>query len=171
MKPLITEPLTLHLIGCVYYGDPFHSYEAGSIKNEIGRLWERFEKIYSKHTEEFRKVTVDEKVAWEAHIQTEEYNETKEYTIFAGMEVSKPISNPIDLFYKKLPLTRYAIFRIKGENFVKILNYIYSEWFQTSKYQESYSYMLWRYDEMYKDLDDPQSELQAYIPVEEKKVD
>jgi AraC family transcriptional regulator len=72
MKPHITEPISLKLLGCVYYGDPCHSHEAGSIKNEIGHLWERFGKNYSKHVNELQNVTVDKNVAWEAHIQTEE---------------------------------------------------------------------------------------------------
>jgi len=171
MKPRITEPISLKLVGCIYYGNPFHSHEAGSIKNEIGRLWERFGKIYSKHVDELKNVIVEENVAWEAHIQTEEYAATKEYTVFAGIQVGESPTSPIDFFYKELPETKYAVFKLKGQEFSEGVGYIYSEWLPASKYRESHGYMLWRYDEKTKDLDDPDCILEAYIPIEEKKVD
>lgn len=171
MKPQITEPISLKLLGCVFYGNPFHSHEGGSIKNEIGRLWERFGKKFAAHAEELEKIIVEKGVGWEVHIQTEEYSDTKEYTIFAGVEVSKPSEVPIDFFYKQLPITKYAVFQLKGNDFVNGLDYVYNNWLPASKYKESYGYMLWRYDEKTKDLNDPDCVLEAYIPVEEKKVD
>jgi AraC family transcriptional regulator len=171
MKPRITKPISLKLLGAVYYGDPFHSHKEGSVKNEIGRLWERFYKTYSTHINEIKKISAEENVAWEAHIQTEEYETTKEYTIFAGIEVTNPPSTPITFFYKELPKTKYAVFKLKGNDFVTGLDYIYNKWFPASKYRESHGYMLWRYDEKTKDLDDPECILEVYIPVEEKNVD
>ncbi len=168
MKPRIIEPFSLKLLGSVYYGDPFHSHNEGSIKNEIGRLWERFEKICSTHINEIKKISVDKNVAWEAHIQTETYAINKEYTIFAGIEVDEPPKTPIAFFYKELPKTKYAIFKLKGNDFITGLNFIYNTWLLISKYKESYGYMLWRYEEKTKDLTDPNSFLEAYIPVEEK---
>ena len=171
MKPRITEPFTLKLLGSVYYGDPFHSHKGGSIKNEIGRLWERFEKTYSKQITTLQNVIVDKNVAWEAHIQTEEYATTKEYTVFAGIEVTKPLVAPIDFFYKELSATKYAVFKLMGNDFVNGLAYIYNTWLPRSEYTESHGYMLWWYDEKTKNLDDPDCILEAYIPVEEKTVD
>ncbi len=171
MKPQITEPISLKLLGCVFYGNPFHNHKEGSIKNEIGRLWERFGKICSAHADELKNIIVEQGVAWEAHIQTEQYTKANEYTIFAGVEVSKPSEVPVDFFYKQLPTTKYAIFKLKGNDFVNGLGNIYNQWLPASKYQESYGYMLWRYNETTKDLNDPDCVLEAYIPVEEKKVD
>ena len=172
MKPHITEPISLKLLGCVYYGDPCHSHEAGSIKNEVGRLWERFGKTCSKHISELGGIVVEENVAWEAHIQTEEDVTSKEYTVFAGIQVREPPTVPIDFFYKEFPATKYAVFKVKGTDFVNGLAYIYSEWLPASGYKESYGYMLWRYDEKTKSLDDPDCVLEAYIPItEEKQVD
>ena len=171
MKPRVTKPISLKLLGCVYYGNPFHSHKEGNIKNEIGRLWERFEKTCSTHIDNVKKLLVEKNVAWEAHIQTQEYGNTKEYTIFAGIEVSRPASTPINFFYKELPKTKYAVFKIKGNSFTTSLDYIYNTWLPTSKYKESHGYMLWRYDEKTKDLDDPECILEAYIPIEEKNVD
>jgi AraC family transcriptional regulator len=170
MKPQITEPFTLKLLGCVYYGDPFRNYKEGSIKNEIGRLWERFGKTYSKHVNELQNVIVDKNVAWEAHIQTEEYATSKEYTIFAGIQVTESSTSTIDFFYKELPKTKYAVFKLKGNEFSTGLAYIYNTWLPASDYKESHGYMLWRYDQETKDLDDPDCVLEAYIPVEEKTV-
>ena len=171
MKPHITEPISLKLLGCVYYGDPCHSYEAGSIKNEVGRLWERFGRIFSAHFKVLESIIVEKGVAWEAHIQTEDYTNTQEYTVFAGIEVTDPPVEPLDFFYKKLPTTKYAVFKLKGNDFVNVVKHIYSEWLPASKYKESHGYMLWRYNEKTKDLSDPECILEAYIPVEEKNVD
>ena len=156
MKPHITEPISLKLLGCVYYGDPCHSHEAGSIKNEIGRLWERFGRIYSAHFKDLENIIVEKGVAWEAHIQTEEYTNTQEYTIFAVVEVTGSSAKPLDFFCKTLPTTKYAVFKLKGNDVVNGLNNIYSEWLPASKYKESHGYMLWRYDEKTKDLNDPE---------------
>lgn len=171
MKPRVTKQISLKLLGCIYYGDPFHSHKGGSVQNEIGRLWERFYKTYSKHIDELKKLSVEENVAWEAHIQTQEYEKTREYTIFAGIEVNEPTTTSIDFFYKELPKTKYAVFKLKGNTFPTGLAYIYNTWLPASKYKESHGYMLWRYDEKTKSLDDPDCILEAYIPVEEKKVD
>jgi AraC family transcriptional regulator len=171
MRPRVTKPLSLKLLGCVYYGNPCHSHEEGSIKNEIGRLWERFCKIYSTHRAELANIIIEKNVSWEAHIQTEAYADTKEYTVFAGIQVSRPVATPIAFFYKELPRTKYAIFKIKGQEFSASINDIYKSWLPTSKYKESHGYMLWRYDEKTKNLDEPDCILQAYIPIEEKQID
>jgi len=114
---------------------------------------------------------VEKNVAWEAHIQTEEYVTSKEYTIFAGIQVIEPPATPLNFFYTELPKTKYAVFKLKGNDFVTGLEYIYNTWLPASEYKESHGYMLWRYDEKTKDLDDPDCVLEAYIPVEEKKSD
>ena len=171
MKPHISEPISMKLLGCVFYGDPFHSHKEGSVKNEIGLLWERFGKTFSTYVDDLKNIIVEPNVAWEAHIQTGEYSSTKQYTIFAGIQVTGPFAKPIDFFYKELPTTKYAVFKLKGNDFITGLGYIYNQWFETSQYKESHGYMLWRYDEKTKDLNDPNCILEAYIPVEEKKVD
>lgn len=171
MKPRVTKPISLKLFGCAYHGAPFHSHREGSTKNEIGRLWERFYKIYSAHLDELKNIVAEENVAWEAHIQTAEYANTKEYTIFAGIQVREPAATPIEFFYKELPQTKYAVFRIKGKEFITSLDYIYNTWLPNSKYTESQSYMLWRYDEKTKALGDPDCVLMAYIPIEERRID
>ena len=171
MKPRVTEPISLKLLGCVFYGDPFHSYKEGSIQNEIGLLWERFEKTVSNHIDEIQRIAVEKNVAWEAHIQTQEYENTKKYSIFAGIEVNDPATTPINFFYKELPRTRYAVFEIKGNTFTTGLEYIYNTWLPASEYKEAHGYMLWRYDEKTKNLEDPDCVLEAYIPIEEKNSD
>jgi AraC family transcriptional regulator len=165
MKPRVTEPISLKLLGCVYYGDPFHSHKGGSIKNEIGRLWERFGRTCSAHIDELKSIIVEKNVMWEAHIQTEEYVTSKEYTVFAGIQVSAPPTSPIEFFYKELPKTRYAVFKLKGNEFSTGLDYIYNEWLPASEYRESHGYMLWRYDEKTKSFDDPDCILEVYIPI------
>lgn len=43
-------------------------------------------------------------------------------------------------------------------------------WLPDSEYKEAHGYMLWRYDEKTKDLDDPDCILEAYIPTEKKRL-
>lgn len=167
--PVITEKTTLTLAGCVFYGDPIGSHGEGSTENEIGRLWERFMCLSRAYQEQLSCISVEEGVAWEAHIQSEESDEPNEYTVFAGVEVKEPPPLPLAFFYKVLPDTKYAVFTLKAGEFSIGLNQIYGEWLPSSGYRESHTYMLWRYDvETFRGLDDPESVIQAYIPVEEK---
>ena len=167
-RPMITEKIALTLAGCVFYGDPIGSHGAGSTENEIGRLCERFMRLSKEHREQLNSVTVEEGVAWEAHIQSEKSDEPNEYTVFVGIEVNEPPPIPLGFFYKALPGTRYTVFTLKAEEFTIGLDWIYSEWLPSSKYHESHTYMLWRYDmETFRGFEDSDSVIQAYIPVEE----
>ena len=87
------------------------------------------------------------------------------------MQVTEPSTFPIDFFYKELPKTKYAVFKLKGTEFSTGLAHIYNTWLPSSEYKESHGYMLWRYDEKTKNFDDPDCNIEAYIPVEEKPVE
>ena len=73
---------------------------------------------------------------------------------------------PSEMFSKKLPKTKYAVFTAKGKDFLKVNDYIYDEWLPKSKYKESFTFQIQLYDsKRYKGLDNDDSEIDFYIPI------
>jgi AraC family transcriptional regulator len=172
LKPLKIEILnekSLKLLGCVYYGDPFHSEEKWSKDNEIGLLWSRFYNLYEKHRENFEKSAVNE-IAYEVHIQPGDYSETGKFYVYVGLEVDRIDEVPLEMFCKILPSTKYAIFTFKGREMFKGGEYIWQEWLPNSEYEETYPYLMLAYHKSrYYGLDSENSEVDYYIPIKPKK--
>ena len=167
LDPVITEERTLKLMGMVYYGDPTHTYEGWTEGNEIGRLWSRFESLSNRYSSIMEKYVVNPGLGYEIHISYPEA-ESKEYHIFVGVETRAPVDYPLELFYKKLPLTKYAIFTSKGVDMAKDMALIYSDWLPNSKYCESYPMLIERYDaKRYLGLENPESEIDFMLPIRE----
>lgn len=167
-KPLkirITKEKSLKLVGCVYYGDPFHSNGEWSVKNEIGILWARFYKLYQKSGDLIQKEELGD-VAYEVHLQPDDYPVTGKFYVYVGVEVKKLEEIPIEMFCKILPPTKYAVFTFKGEDMFRGGDYIWNEWLPNSKYDETYPYMALAYHKnRYKGMEDPESEVDFYVPV------
>ena len=152
----------------VYYGDPVHTYEGWNVKNEIGKLWARFKKLWEEHSELLEKHIKEPNIAYEAHIAYAGHP-NQEYHIFVGVETDGPIEYPIELFYKEMPSTRYAIFTCKGEDIPSQIEQIFTEWLPNGSYEESYPMLIQRYDnERFRELDDPESEIDFMVPVRKK---
>jgi AraC family transcriptional regulator len=167
--PEIIGPRQYKLSGMIYYGDPIHSHEGWSTENEIGRLWQRFQTICFENKEIIEQYAVEPMVAYEVHIAPPQ-SKHKEYHIFVGFETNQPLPEPLELFYKVLPETRYAVFTMKGMEMAQQLEYMYYEWIQKSGYQESHSYMIQRYDlQRYKGLDNQDTEIDFLLPIKEVK--
>jgi AraC family transcriptional regulator len=166
--PTFTEEIILKLSGMVYFGNPVHSYEGWTEGNEIGKLWDRFTRICIENADELGKVTVEPGVAYEAHIAyAGEPNQ--EYHIFVGIETREPITYPIELFYKVMPASKYAVFTAKGHNMANQIETIYTEWLPNSLYVESYPMLIQRYDQKrFISLDDPESEIDFMVPIKER---
>jgi AraC family transcriptional regulator len=164
MKPKIIDSEGLNLVGMVFYGDPFKGAEGWSEENEIGKLWTRF---IAK--EELIKNSVGEG-GYEVHIEPEEYKDTKNFYVFVGVEVEKIDEVPHEMFVKVLPPTTYAVFTLKGEEIRS--NWpesIYKEWLPQSLYEEAHKYLIEYYDSTrFKGMDNPESELDIYVPVRER---
>jgi AraC family transcriptional regulator len=166
-EPVITEERQFKLSGMVYYGDPFHSHEGWSYENEIGRLWQRLMEVCMEHKEALEGLAVDPNISYELHIAPPE-SEGNEYHIFVGFETKQPVADPVDLFYKVLPPTKYAVYTMKGMEAAKNTEYYYTEWLGTSGYRESYPFLLQRYDmRRFKGIEDPDSEIEYMFPVKE----
>ncbi len=167
-KIKIIRDKTLKLVGCVYYGDPFHSSKEWTIENEIGVLWNRFYKLYKKYGDILQKKVVND-VAYEVHIQPDDYQETGKFYVYAGIEVSEQGKMPVEMFCKALPHTKYAVFTFKGEDMFRGGEYIWREWLPNSDYDEAYPYMVLAYDNTrYMGMDNPESEVDFYVPVKLK---
>jgi predicted transcriptional regulator YdeE len=170
MEPKIVEQDTLTIVGMTYYGNPFHQTGAAPAENEIGKLWTRFNAYWDKHRAAF-KHEVNEKVAWELHITTDEYEETKEYYVMVGVEVSQVEDLPAPVFAKVLSPGTYAVFTLKGAQMTgNWSEAIYKEWLPASGYEEAFPCTIERYDgDRFTGWGEPGSEVQIWVPVKARK--
>ena len=161
----------LKLIGCVYYGDPFHSEGEWSVENEIGLLWKRFMNLYEEHKDIIERYSTNKDIAYEIHIQPEDYKETKKFYVYVGVEVRKLDEMPLGMFSKVFPATMYAIFTFKGKDMFRGGEYIWQKWLPSSEnYEEAYPYFIQAYDKTrFHGLDNEESEIDYYIPIKRKK--
>jgi len=168
MDVQIVERGETKLVGMVFYGDPFKEVQGWSDENQIGRLWTRFSAYWEAHPELFEHV-IEPSVGYEVHIGTEEYEETREYFIFVGAEVSSFESVPPVTFGKVLEAGTYALFTLKGKEIASNWgDAIYKEWLPASEYKEGLPYTVERYDARFTGPEDPESVLEIWVPVKPK---
>lgn len=171
MEPVIIKDKIFTLLGCVYYGDPFHSAKEWTIENEIGKLWERFLQLSVKYSGLLKRINKDPEVGFELHLEPEEYKETDKYYVMVGIEIidTADLNVPLEMFLKILPKTTYIYFstKVKGAN-TNVQN-VYSDWIPEHGYEEIYPYMIESYhSDRYTSLDDPNSVIDWYIPVKKR---
>lgn len=170
MEPRFIDRGELTVVGMVYYGDPFKDAGGESTENEIGKLWKRFNSYWDSHRELFKN-EVNENVAWELHIGTDEYEKTKEYFVMAGVEVHHIEDMPPPVFAKVLPANKYAVFTLQGEQMTG--NWggeIYDKWLPSSEYKEAWSCTIERYDsDRFEGWGAPGSEMEIWVPVKAKE--
>ncbi|MHA2334911.1 MAG: GyrI-like domain-containing protein [Candidatus Hodarchaeales archaeon] len=169
-KTDIIKEKSLQLIGCVFYGDPFHSAKGWSEQNEIGLTWQRFMSLYEKHEELIRKYRVNQAVTYEIHIEPKEYKENKKFYVFVGVEVTEIDKMPLEMFSKVLPTTMYALFTFKGKNMFRGGDYIWKEWLlKSDDYHEAHPFLIQAYDEKrFHGMDSEESEIDYLVPVKPK---
>lgn len=161
MEPKIIERGEITLVGMVFYGDPFKEAAGWSRENEIGKLWTRF-----VAKEELVRNRVGHG-GYEVHIEPEEYEHTKNYYVFVGVEVEKVDALPLEMFVKVLPPSTYAVFTLKGKEITSNWGErIYKEWLPQSGYTEAHKFLIEYYDgARFKGMDNSESELDVYVPV------
>ena len=111
-------------MGCVYYGDPFHSAKGWDRENEIGKTWDRFEKLYYKYKEFLDAVKYGKAYGYEVHIEPDDYTTHKKFHIFVGIEVKSLEFFPLEMFYKVFPESQYLFFT--SEYMGKGTEYVFS---------------------------------------------
>jgi AraC family transcriptional regulator len=164
----ITGEKTLKLVGCVYYGDPFHSSEEWSIENEIGILWNRFFRLCQTYGDILQEEAVND-FAYEVHIQPDDYKQTGKFYVYVGIEVKELEIMPVEMFCKVLPATKYAIFTFKGEDMFKGCEYIWNYWLPGSGYEEAHPFMVQAYHKnRFMGMENPESEVDFYVPVKKQ---
>lgn len=169
IEPILVENKIFTLLGCVFYGNPFHKAQEWSYENEIGKLWERFGKLAYKYSSLFKKISVDHNIAYELHLEPEEFTKTKQYYIMVGMEIVNLSEVPLEMFIKTLPKSDYVVFTTTIENKIEIGSFIYKEWLPSNNYEQTFPFILQLYDgKRYHGLEDPKSEIDWYIPVKTK---
>lgn len=163
----ITDPIKLNLLACVFYGDPFHKAKEWSYSNEIGLLWSRFMQIFPKFFPIIQKSCINPNYSYEVHYEPQDYEKTKKYYVYVGIEIEPLDAIPLDFVVKPLPKTNYAIIHAKVTEHQKVEAFIHK--FLTNSKEEfiqAYPYLMQRYNkETYKGLNDPNSEMEWLIPV------
>lgn len=168
MEPQITRKLSLKLVGCVYYGDPFHHGEEWTVENEVGKLWQRFMSLSQKYSSLLAGISAKKNSAYEVHIEPEEYRTTKNYYVFVGVEVTSIEEIPLEMFVKVLPETRYALFTTKLKD-KHLAAQVLENWIPQNGYEQAYPYIIEAYDaNRFRGIDDVTSEIDWYLPVKEK---
>jgi len=169
MQHEIIEQDKLTLAGMVFYGDPFKDTEGWSEENEIGKLWGKFNAVWDRGGE-WTEGVVDPNVGYEVHIEPEDYAETKAFYVMVGVQMEEVRRLPLELFIKVLPSTTYAVFTLKGSEIASNWpDKIYKEWLPESDYEEAYKVTIERYGPSFQGTDDPESELEIWVPVRPKR--
>ena len=168
LEPKILEAKVFKLLGCVFYGDPFHSAKAWDQDNEIGNTWKRFQNLYNKYEEFLNSIRDGRAYGFEVHIEPDDYKTHKKFHIFVGIEVKSLEFFPLEMFYKVFPNTQYLFFTSKYMG--KDSEYIFTDWFPESEYEASYPYIMQSYHLDRWKQDDPEgSVMDWYIPIKLKE--
>ncbi|TXT67072.1 MAG: hypothetical protein BAJALOKI1v1_190015 [Promethearchaeota archaeon] len=168
MEPIIIKNRVFRLLGCVYYGDPFHfhSKKEWTYENEIGLLWKRFGGLIRKYSILLDKINANPEFGYEVHLEPEEYRETKQYYVIVGIEVNNIEEIPLEMFIKILPRTDYILVTTKVNSSNTEIQDLYDEWIPKNNYQNSYPYLIQAYEQKrYFGLENPASEIDWYIPI------
>jgi predicted transcriptional regulator YdeE len=165
MEPKIIERGPTSLVGMDFYGDPFSGGKGWSRENEIGKLWQRFSSFWDAKQSQIEHV-VDPNVGYEVHIEPEEYQETKHFYVMVGVEVSRIGVVPLELSFRVLPPTTYAVFTLRGKEITSNWQTrIFKEWLPDSGYEEAHRFLIEYYGPSFKGMDDPESELEVHVPI------
>jgi len=171
--PKISEQKQLIILGCNFYGNPFHSAGEWSKNNEIGNLWIRFLQNYQKYSFLLDKLNVFPGKSFEVHFEPPNFKKSKNFEVFVGIVVEQLGEEiPLEFVLKILPASKYASVTSYGNDYSSV-DYLFSEWLKSPKslYKQSYPFMIEYYDEKRfdsNDMNNPKSEIDWWIPVVEK---
>jgi len=156
MEPKIIRLDKLYLAGVCVFGN--------ADKGLFSHTWDIFLKI---------NVGIkwkDERKTYGVEFFTEERYQEKKWFYMVAMELADLSSIPINMTGKVIPANTYAVFTAKGgiKNLPKTSQYAHDEWLPKSKYEEADWFEFELYDERFKGTDNPESEIDIYIPIREK---
>jgi predicted transcriptional regulator YdeE len=165
MKPTITDKRKITLAGMDFYGDPFREASGWSARNAIGRLWDRFNKVYDKKKDAIKHLASES--GYELWIDFEGEEDKKNHYIFVGVEVDRLGDLPLELVARILPETRYAIFTLEGEEIKSDWSSrVETQWLPEAGLEQSFPFIIEYYDaQRFKGMDDSSSQMDIYVPV------
>jgi AraC family transcriptional regulator len=165
MEPRIVERGRIILVGFSFFGDPFAESAGWTEENEIGRLWNRFVAYLTPHRHRINHV-VDDTVAYEVHVESEETASKGHREVFVGVEVAQLDELPVELLVKTLPPATYAVFTLQGQEIASDWSRMMSDWMLDAGYTSAHPYGFQLYDRRFKGLDHLEaSQLDVYVPV------
>ncbi len=87
--------------------------------------------------------------------------------IFVGVEIDSVDDLPLELVAKALPATGYAVFTLKGAEIKRDWSSaIEQQWLPEAGLKQSHHFIIEYYDPVrFKGLDNPESELDIYVPI------
>lgn len=156
MVPEFVRLEKMFLVGMTYYGDNEHG--------EIPALWGRFGARMNRITNK------KGFCAYGLCIEPDDYEETGKFQYIAALEVESLDTIPLEMVGKVLPAADYAVFTHKGpvtglrETYEKI----YGTWIAETDMEVIKGYDFELYDDRFKTPDDPESEIDIYIPIRKK---
>jgi AraC family transcriptional regulator len=161
MEPKIVKKEAVKLIGLMYYGDN---------KNwEIPKIWEEFLPLMKKIPN-----CVPARESYGVCFYTESFSKSGLFYYLAALPVSSLEEIPMELVGKTIPASEYAVFTHKRSLTGKTNNikdtyaYAYGTWLPNSPYVNPYEYDFEYYDERFKGNDNPDSEIDVYIPIRKR---
>jgi AraC family transcriptional regulator len=156
MEPRIIELPQLCVIGVAVYGDG----KSGLFPHAWDIYMRMIKNINLKNSN----------VAYGVEYYTEEFEQEHKWFYMACGEVEDLNNIPSSMVGKVIPAHKYAVFTSKGllDALHKTFQGAYHEWLPRSRYKIADWYDFERYDERFKGMDNPESEIDIYIPIAEK---
>ena len=163
-------PITL--AGMSYYG-PLTG-KGWSRDNPIGQLWQRFNQFFDRTPAFAESRVVSPGIGYEVGIWNEkEFQESKCFYVFVGVEVERLDGMPLELVGKVLPAGTHAHITPRGKEISTWEHTFYEEWLSGSGYRvqahDDYQFQIQAYEEgRFHGLGDKleESEIDVYVPVE-----
>ncbi len=168
------EKAAFTLAGMVYFG-PLTG-EGWSKENPIGQLWTRFSQAFGKHTEWVAAHVRNQRISYEVNIYNEaEFQETKCFYTFVGVEVDGLEDLPYEMVGKIVPAGTYAHAIPRGDEIRTWEAALYEEWLPGSGFEAvklgEYAYQLQVYEEGRFQGPGEQlveSEIDVFVPIVQK---
>ena len=151
MEPKIIKKNEIKLVGCVSYG------------GDIRDIWN----VFMKHEKTIKHANLN--AGYEIHIFPADHKQSKKYHIFVGVEVDQFEDLPLETFAKIIPPCTYAVFthRLANGGYAGA-NETIDNWIENSKYIMAYPFSIQYFDDRFKGGNQPDSEIDFYIPIKLK---
>jgi AraC family transcriptional regulator len=156
MEPRITRLEKMSVVGVTAYGEPSTGI--------FTKTWDIFLNLEKRFTWK------NENVGYGIEFYTDEFFNENKWFYMAAMEVDSLSDIPTTLVGKVILAHTYCVFNCRGgiAELGNVFRYAYDKWIPGSKYEVADCYDFELYDERFKGADNPETEIDIYIPIKEK---